>query len=140
MTSKSYEQFEARMQREEYIQSIKDEYYARKNAEIEKNMQLEVSKWKKVEKKQREVNFKETGFRETNLERKQREEKKQREVNFKETGFRETNLERKQREETSKEDKRLKRKHQIDSILRKKEGVFCIFCKTKADKNGLCYC
>ena len=115
MTSKSYEQFEARMQREEYIQSIKDEYYARKNAEIEKNMQLEVSKWKKVEKKQKEVNFKETGFRETNLERKQREE-------------------------TSKEDKRLKRKYQIDSILRKKEGVFCIFCKTRADKNGLCYC
>lgn len=47
------------------------------------------------ERKQREQNFQETGFMETNSERWERE---QREKNFQETGFMETNSERKDRE------------------------------------------
>ena len=38
-------------------------------------MKLEVNKWKNIEKKQKEINFKATGFHETNRERKEREEK-----------------------------------------------------------------
>ena len=76
MTSGSFEKFEEKLEREDYIQSIIREYYARKNAEVEKNMKLEVNKWKNIEKKQKEINFKATGFHETNRERKEREEKK----------------------------------------------------------------
>jgi len=140
MTSGSFEKFEEKLEREDYIKSIIREYYARKNAEVEKNMKLEVNKWKNIEKKQKEINFKATGFRETNRERKEREEKKQKEINFKATGFRETNRERKERENTARENKLLKRNQQVKNILRKKEGVFCVFCKTRADSDGLCYC
>ncbi len=115
MTSGNFEKFEEKLEREEYIESIIREYYAKKNAEVEKSMKLEVSKWKNIEKKQKEINFKATGFRETNRERKERE----------------ANV---------RKNKLLKRSQQIDNTLRKKEGVFCIFCKTRADKNGLCYC
>jgi len=76
MTSGSFEKFEEKLEREDYIQSIIREYYARKNAEVEKNMKLEVNKWKNIEKKQKEINFKATGFHETNRERKEREVKK----------------------------------------------------------------
>ena len=140
MTSGNFEKFEEKLEREKYIESIIREYYAKKNAEVEKSMKLEVSKWKNIEKKQKEINFKATGFRETNRERKEREEKKQKEINFKATGFRETNRESKAREATVRKNKLLKRSKHIDNTLRKKEGVFCIFCKTRADKNGLCYC
>ena len=115
MTSGNFEKFEEKLDREEYIESIIREYYAKKNAEVEKSMKLEVSKWKNIEKKQKEINFKATGFRETNRERKEREA-------------------------TVRKNKLLKRSQHIDNALRKKEGVFCIFCKTRADKNGLCYC
>ena len=115
MTSGNFEKFEEKLEREKYIDSIIREYYAKKNAEVEKSMKLEVSKWKNIEKKQKEINFKATGFRETNRERKEREA-------------------------TVRKNKLLKRSQHIDNALRKKEGVFCIFCKTRADKNGLCYC
>ena len=115
MTSGSFEKFEEKLEREDYIKSIIREYYARKNAEVEKNMKLEVNKWKNIEKKQKEINFKATGFRETNRERKEREN-------------------------TARENKLLKRNQQVKNILRKKEGVFCVFCKTRADSDGLCYC
>ena len=140
MTSSSFEKFKEKLEREDYIKSIIREYYARKNAEVEKNMKLEVNKWKNIEKKQKEINFKATGFHETNRERKEREVKKQKEINFKATGIHETNLERQQREASSRENKLIKREQQVENLLRKKEGVFCIFCKTRADKDGLCYC
>ena len=115
MTSGSFEKFEEKLEREDYIQSIIREYYARKNAEVEKNMKLEVNKWKNIEKKQKEINFKATGFHETNRERKEREA-------------------------SSRENKLIKRDQQVKNLLRKKEGTFCIYCKTKVDRNGLCYC
>ena len=90
MTSSSFEKFEEKLEREDYIQSIIREYYARKNAEVEKNMKLEVNKWKTLKKSRKKLILKPQVFMRL-IVREKREEKKQKEINFKATGIRETN-------------------------------------------------
>ena len=134
MTSSSFEKFEEKLEREDYIQSIIREYYARKNAEVEKNMKLEVINGKTLKKSRKKINFKATGFHETNRERKREEEKKQKEINFKATGIHETNLERQQREASSRENKLIKREQQVENLLRKKKEFFVFFVRQKQTK------
>lgn len=115
MTKRKNINFVKGWERLEYLEKVKDEYYKKIDEEISDKMHKTTSEWKNVTEKQREINKKETGFYETNLERKKREA-------------------------SIRENKLIKREQQVENLLRKKEGVFCIFCKTKADKDGLCYC
>jgi len=140
MNEKSWEKFVKKIEKEEEIKNIKAEYYAKIDSEISEKMQQTTNHWKNVCDNQRKINYKQTGIHETNLERKHREESQERKINYKQTGIHETNLERKHREASSRENKLMKRNQQVENLLRKKEGVFCIFCKTRSDKNGFCYC
>ena len=140
MNEKSWEKFVKKIEKEEEIKNIKAEYYAKIDSEISEKMQQTTNHWKNVCDNQRKINYKQTGIHETNLERKHREESQERKTNYKQTGIHETNLERRQREASSRENKLIKRDQQVENLLRKKEGVFCIFCKTRSDKNGFCYC
>jgi len=115
MNEKSWEKFVKKIEKEEEIKNIKAEYYAKIDSEISEKMQQTTNHWKNVCDNQRKINYKQTGIHETNLERKHREA-------------------------SSRENKLIKRNQQVENLLRKKEGVFCIFCKTRSDKNGFCYC
>ena len=98
-----------------------------KNIEFRKNQE-------DLDNSEKMKNYKETGFKETNRERKIREEE---EENFKETGFKETNRERKIREEEEKEklkNKRERKKVKQDKISHAK-NMAEEHCKDY--KNGL---
>jgi len=123
MIDKTWEKFEKKIEKEERIKKIKSEYYAKIDAEISEKMQQTTNNWKKITEKkqqktnnwknitekQKEVNKKETGYYETNLQRKERENLQEKEINKKETGYYETNLERKKREENVRKKKIAKR-------------------------------
>ena len=135
--------------REEFIEDWKDwgikngiyeMYSAKLSTEAEKRWSHTASQWKNINETQKEINFKATGIRETNLERKKREETKQKEINFKATGIRETNLERKKREELQRERKVRKRSKTITNDFKKPPGSPCFICKTKRDEKGYCFC
>ena len=115
MIDKTWEKFEKKIEKEERIKKIKSEYYAKIDAEISEKMQQTTNNWKNITEKQKEINKKETGYYETNLERKKREE----------------NVRKK---------KISKRNTEITKSLQKRPGIFCIFCKTKVDNHGYCYC
>ena len=115
MIDKAWEKFEKKIEKEERIKKIKSEYYAKIDAEISEKMQQTTNNWKNITEKQKEINKKETGYYETNLERKKREE----------------NVRKK---------KISKRNTEITKSLQKRPGIFCIFCKTKVDNHGYCYC
>jgi len=115
MIDKTWEKFEKKIEKEERIKKIKSEYYAKIDAEISEKMQQTTNNWKNITEKQKEINKKETGYYETNLERKKRED----------------NVRKK---------KISKRNIEITKSLQKRPGIFCIFCKTKVDDKGFCYC
>jgi len=115
MIDKAWEKFEKKIEKEERIKKIKSEYYAKIDAEISEKMQQTTNNWKNITEKQKEINKKETGYYETNLERKKRED----------------NVRKK---------KISKRNIEITKSLQKRPGIFCIFCKTKVDDKGFCYC
>ena len=140
MIDKAWEKFEKKIEKEERIKKIKSEYYAKIDAEISEKMQQTTNNWKNITEKQKEINKKETGYYETNLERKKRENLQEKEINKKETGYYETNLERKKREDSVRKKKISKRNIEITKSVQKRPGIFCIFCKTKVDDQGFCYC
>ena len=124
--------------------AIKEELRA-KYAEMsleqaEKIWKKQSGEWNDIQEKQRKINFKKTGIKETNLERKKREESLQRKINFKKTGIKETNLERKKREEYEKIEKIKKRDNKTADFIKKQPGSACFVCKTKVDEEGLCFC
>ena len=67
-------------------------------------------------------------------------QEKQRKINFKKTGIKETNLERKKREDDEKIKKINERSKKIEDFIKKKPGSDCFTCRTKVDEKGLCYC
>tara|TARA_B100001121_G_C18616831_1_gene587310 strand:- start:267 stop:617 length:351 start_codon:yes stop_codon:yes gene_type:complete len=67
-------------------------------------------------------------------------QEKQRKINFKKTGIKETNLERKKREEYEKIEKIKKRDNKTADFIKKQPGSACFVCKTKVDEEGLCFC
>ena len=75
MTKRKNINFIKGWERLEYLEKIKDEYYKKIDEKISDKIQKTTSQWKNIEEKQREINKKETGFYETNLERKKQEAK-----------------------------------------------------------------
>ena len=110
--------------REEFIEDWKDwgikngiyeMYSAKLSTEAEKRWSHTASQWKNINETQKEINFKTTGIRETNLERKKREE-------------------------LQRERKVRKRSKTITNEFKKPPGSPCFICKTKRDEKGYCFC
>jgi len=110
--------------REEFIEDWKDwgikngiyeMYSAKLSTEAEKRWSHTASQWKNINETQKEINFKTTGIRETNLERKKREE-------------------------LQRERKVRKRSKTITNDFKKPPGSPCFICKTKRDEKGYCFC
>ncbi|MAV04089.1 MAG: hypothetical protein CMC31_00295 [Flavobacteriaceae bacterium] len=124
----------------EIKEELRAKYVSMESEQAEKIWIQQSAEWKDIQEKQRKINFKKTGIKETNLERKKREESLQRKINFKKTGIKETNLERKKREDDEKIKKINERSKKIEDFIKKKPGSDCFTCRTKVDEKGLCYC